>query len=217
MLRFHDHHLPHSDECLLQLPGQGLPKLLQFSLCSQCTRCHVRLPCRCFSCHRTARFSAHTSSCRSLELHGRAVRYHDDIPSAIPNRDSILCRGTTSLTLGYGRPAIVAGLFLTGFVSLTMEIIWTRQYVPFLGPVVYTYAALLVVYLAATFAGSHIYLLRFKSQLIWANDNTLRILLVMAGTASLLPLIKLITACRYLQVYCLVYSGSSSELDPFVL
>ena len=52
----------------------------------------------------------------------------------------------------FGSHGVVLGLlFLTGFTSLGMEVIWVRQFTPFLGTVVYTFAAILAIYLTATF------------------------------------------------------------------
>ena len=48
-------------------------------------------------------------------------------------------------------------LFLTGLTSMGAEVIWIRQFTPYLGTVVYAFAAILCVYLAATFAGSRVY------------------------------------------------------------
>jgi spermidine synthase len=48
-------------------------------------------------------------------------------------------------------------LFLTGLTSMGMEVVWVRQYTPYLGTVVYAFASILGVYLAATFAGSRVY------------------------------------------------------------
>src|SRR5258708_6108720 len=44
-------------------------------------------------------------------------------------------------------------LFTTGLVSLGMEVIWIRLFTPYIGPVVYSFAMVLVAYLLATFAG----------------------------------------------------------------
>jgi len=56
------------------------------------------------------------------------------------------------------RDAIILPLlFTSGLASLAMEVVWTRQFIPFLGPVVYSFATMLTVYLAATAAGSRIY------------------------------------------------------------
>jgi spermidine synthase len=48
-------------------------------------------------------------------------------------------------------------LFLTGLTSMGMEVVWVRQFTPYLGTVVYAFAFILAVYLAATFTGSRIY------------------------------------------------------------
>jgi len=48
-------------------------------------------------------------------------------------------------------------LFATGLTSMGMEVVWTRQYTVFVGTFVYSFAAILGVYLAATFIGSKVY------------------------------------------------------------
>jgi spermidine synthase len=48
-------------------------------------------------------------------------------------------------------------LFLTGFTSMGMEVVWMRQFTPYLGTVVYVFALILAIYLAATSLGSAIY------------------------------------------------------------
>jgi spermidine synthase len=48
-------------------------------------------------------------------------------------------------------------LFLTGFASLAMEVIWTRAFTPILKTTIYSFALLLTTYLAATWMGSYIY------------------------------------------------------------
>jgi spermidine synthase len=53
--------------------------------------------------------------------------------------------------------SILAFLFMTGLVSLALEVVWTRQFVAFQGPVVYAFATILAVYLAATITGSRVY------------------------------------------------------------
>jgi spermidine synthase len=52
---------------------------------------------------------------------------------------------------------IPAFLFTSGLVSLALEVVWTRQFVAFYGPVVYSFATILAVYLGATVAGSSAY------------------------------------------------------------
>ncbi len=48
-------------------------------------------------------------------------------------------------------------LFTTGFCSMAMEVVWTRDFAPVLGTQVYSFAALLAVYLLATFLGTQAY------------------------------------------------------------
>jgi len=48
-------------------------------------------------------------------------------------------------------------LFTTGFVSMGMEVVWIRQFTPYLGNVVYAFAEILAVYLLATLMGSRDY------------------------------------------------------------
>ncbi len=69
----------------------------------------------------------------------------DPVPKAsLPTRPML---GSSTLWL----------LFATGLTSMGMEVVWTRQYTPFVGTFVYSFAAILAVYLAATFLGSSIY------------------------------------------------------------
>jgi spermidine synthase len=78
-------------------------------------------------------------------------------------------------------------LFFSGLASLAMEVVWTRQFVPFLGPVVYSFAAMLAVYLAATAVGSRIYRsLALRRKL--TGTAVLRALWC-AGCFALLPLL----------------------------
>ncbi len=75
-------------------------------------------------------------------------------------------------------------LFLTGLTSLGMEVVWIRQFTPYLGTVVYAFAAILGAYLASTFIGLQIYRLwsrknRREGTLIW----------VLLGLFGVLPLV----------------------------
>jgi predicted membrane-bound spermidine synthase len=65
----------------------------------------------------------------------------------------------------YGLPETSAlwMLFTTGLVSMGMEVIWIRQFTPYLGNVVYAFAVILAVYLVATFHGSRRYRAWFPS------------------------------------------------------
>jgi spermidine synthase len=60
-------------------------------------------------------------------------------------------------TDGMSRGSILALLFVSGLVSMGMEVVWIRQLTPYLGNVVYAYSGILTVYLLATFIGSRAY------------------------------------------------------------
>jgi predicted membrane-bound spermidine synthase len=48
-------------------------------------------------------------------------------------------------------------LFLTGFCSMAMEVVWTRAFTPVLLTTIYSFASILVTYLLATWVGSYLY------------------------------------------------------------
>jgi len=56
-----------------------------------------------------------------------------------------------------GNYTLLLLLFTAGLTSMGMEVVWIRQFTPYEGTVVYAFALILVVYLAATFTGSRIY------------------------------------------------------------
>lgn len=73
-------------------------------------------------------------------------------------------------------------LFLTGFATMGMEVIWIRLYTAFIGPLVYSFALILLTYLAATAIGARIYTrtqVGGESRLPW----------ILLGLLSLVPLI----------------------------
>ena len=69
--------------------------------------------------------------------------------------------------------SLLALLFATGLTSMGMEVVWVREFTPFVGTVVYAFATILGIYLAATFVGSRVYrywIVRHtqESDLVWA-------------------------------------------------
>lgn len=80
-------------------------------------------------------------------------------------------------------------LFTTGLVSLALEVVWTRQFVPFQGPVVYAFATMLAVYLAATAVGSRVY--RYRAARADKNPGEFPWVAsaVLAGSTGLLALL----------------------------
>ena len=75
-------------------------------------------------------------------------------------------------------------LFATGLTSMAMEVVWIRQFTPYLGTMVYAFASILGLYLASTFIGSQIYRRwsrkhQYEEKLTWAG----------LGVFALLPLL----------------------------
>ena len=75
-------------------------------------------------------------------------------------------------------------LFTTGLTSMGMEVVWIREFTPYLTTVVYAFAAILGVYLFSTFLGSRIYR-RWSVQ--HAQEQSLVWMLL--GVFALLPLL----------------------------
>jgi len=84
----------------------------------------------------------------------------------------------------YGLPrfAVLIFLFTTGLVSMGMEVVWIRQFTPYIGNLVYAFAGILAVYLLATVMGSRDY--RAKAASSQSGDS--------ASSWSLLALSALI-------------------------
>jgi spermidine synthase len=55
------------------------------------------------------------------------------------------------------RKTLLVLLFITGLTSMGMEVVWIRQFTPYMGNAVYTFASILALYLASTFVGSRMY------------------------------------------------------------
>jgi spermidine synthase len=85
------------------------------------------------------------------------------------------------------RGAILALLFLTGLTSMGMEVVWVRQFTPYLGTVVYAFASILCIYLAGTFVGSRIYR-RWSSRRSGHFEESAELWSLLA-LAALLPLV----------------------------
>ena len=86
------------------------------------------------------------------------------------------------LTEGTTKPLLL--LFLTGLTSIGMEVVWIRQFTPYVGTVVYAFAGILAVYLVSTFTGLQIYRL-------WSRQNRREGILIwsLLGLLALLPLV----------------------------
>jgi spermidine synthase len=77
--------------------------------------------------------------------------------AAAPDREA----GSQAPATAHGAKLLVL-LFGTGLTSMGIEVVWIRQYTPYLGTVVYAFAGILALYLLFTYIGSVIY--RFWSR-----------------------------------------------------
>jgi len=83
-----------------------------------------------------------------------------------------------------GSRVFIVLLFLTGLTSMGMEVVWIRQFTPYLGTVVYAFAEILAIYLGTTFIGSRIYR---KSRAATAGESTF--VWIWLAAVALLPLL----------------------------
>ena len=107
-----------------------------------------------------------------------------DESAEAPRRD-----GSSPARPGAFSSPIPLVLFGTGFISMAMEVVWVRQFTPFLGTVVYSFATILALYLVATFVGSAMWRrasTRETSRL--AQEWPARVI-VLAGLAGLIPIV----------------------------
>jgi len=79
-------------------------------------------------------------------------------------------------------------LFATGLVSLALEVVWTRQFTPFLGTIVYAFASVLALYLAGTFLGTKLYRKWITTHQLPSLDILLGYGSVVVGALILVPL-----------------------------
>ena len=75
------------------------------------------------------------------------------LPAAAPSKR----RSFVSLPPRPDNWRLLALLFGTGCTSMGIEVVWIRQFTPYIGTVVYAFAAILGLYLLFTFIGSRIY------------------------------------------------------------
>ncbi len=88
------------------------------------------------------------------------------------------------LTPPAGDRKLLALLFTTGLTSMGAEVVWIRQFTPYLGSAVYTFASILGLYLASTFVGSRIYRRGSRS-----HEREGRLVWVFLGLFALFPLV----------------------------
>ena len=75
-------------------------------------------------------------------------------------------------------------LFMTGLTSMGMEVVWIRQFTPYLGTMVYSFALILAIYLGCTFLGSRVY-----RRQMWRNPLESRLTWALLTLCCILPLV----------------------------
>ena len=76
-------------------------------------------------------------------------------------------------------------LLLTGFISMAMEVVWIRTFTPVMLTTIYSFAAVLTVYLFATWVGSSIYRKQLQRKSVLSTGDLLACLAVF----SFLPIV----------------------------
>jgi spermidine synthase len=139
-------------------------------------------------------------------------------------RDVASYVSTTNLTPaphhGVATAKPLALLFLTGLTSLAMEVVWIREFTPFLGTVVYAFAAILATYLISTFIGLQIYRLwsqknRQEGRLIWVLLGFFAVLSLVAANPNL-RLYRLSQLAR-LPIGIAPFSGALGFVTPLLV
>ena len=80
---------------------------------------------------------------------------------------------------------VKAVLFSTGFCAMAMEVVWTRAFTPVLKTQVYSFAAVVFIYLGATFLGSLLYRRHLRIQAVRPTAE----LLAWLAVAAFLPIL----------------------------
>jgi predicted membrane-bound spermidine synthase len=116
-----------------------------------------------------------------------------------------------------GSTNILLLLFATGLTSMGMEVVWVREFTPYLGTVVYSFADILAVYLTSTFIGSVLYRRwsrhhRAETSLVW----TLLALLALVPLVAANPGVHLSKVVR-LALGIAPFTGLVGFLTPMLV
>jgi len=105
-----------------------------------------------------------------------------------PVREDLVDDAPLLPALGKGGGALWF-LFATGLMTLAMEVVWIRQFTPYLGTVVYAFASVLALYLGGTFAGSRVYRSWIERRKGQVPAGALAVAWTLVGLTALLPLV----------------------------
>ena len=87
--------------------------------------------------------------------------------------------------LSYNESFIFSVLFITGFCSLAMEVVWVRAFTPTLSTTIYSFAFILAIYLLATWVGSYLYRKHIQGNRVYSLES----LLAASIIVSIFPLV----------------------------
>jgi spermidine synthase len=112
----------------------------------------------------------------------------------------------------------LALLFATGMTSMGVEVVWIRQFTPYLGTLVYAFASILAVYLAATFLGSQLYRWWSRSHssegnLVWLSLG----LVAMLSTVTTNPHLAAMSSPERLLLGIMPFSALMGFVTPMLV
>jgi spermidine synthase len=113
-----------------------------------------------------------------------ALLWKGDAPTAETPAGAAPGVGQETLPAVSSRFALAA-LFVTGSTSMAMEVVWVRLFTPYLGSVVYAFAAILAIYLLLTFLGTAAYRRTAGTPRGWGTPTVW----MAVAVAALLPLL----------------------------
>jgi spermidine synthase len=113
--------------------------------------------------------AAFISICLGLEQRSVAPATESTPPESTPSPPGAEDRGAARWIL-----------FLTGFISMAMEVVWTRAFTPVLKTQVYSFASIIFAYLGATFLGSWLYRRHLRNGRVIPIERLLFLLIVAA-------------------------------------
>jgi spermidine synthase len=87
--------------------------------------------------------------------------------------------------LTYNKYFVFSVLFITGFCSLAMEVVWVRAFTPTLSTTIYSFAFILAIYLLATWVGSYLYRKHIGRNRVYSLES----LLAASIIVSIFPLV----------------------------
>lgn len=112
------------------------------------------------------------------------LRFPYRITSPVVNNKANVLKDAATI-LKEKKSFVLAILFTTGFVSMSLEVLWIRAFTPVLKTTVYAFASILTVYLLGTWIGSYIY----RRDLSKKNLLSTKKLIIFLSASAFLPIL----------------------------